>query len=128
MNCDCYCDASGYSGDNDFCHFISKSNPVAKKEHICTECKRVIKKGEQYEYWFVVCGKPSTYKTCIDCISVRNVFFRNNWTFTEIYWDLCDFIIEIDGDISSDCIRKLTPAARIKICDMIEEAWERNNE
>jgi hypothetical protein len=44
----------------------------ARKEHKCTECGSVIKKGEEYEYisgmWD---GTWDFFKTCQDCIDIR---------------------------------------------------------
>ena len=47
--------------------------PTARKEHKCCECKRTIKKGEKYSYFFGVWyedgyGKfTGAYKTCLEC-------------------------------------------------------------
>jgi len=66
MNNDCWCD---YEPPE----LIRKKTPLARKEHRCSECGSVITVGERYEY---VSGKWegdfSTYKTCPDCVAIRD--------------------------------------------------------
>jgi hypothetical protein len=46
---------------------------VAKKEHKCGECTRVIRSGEKYlRERFVFDGEPSTHRTCSHCQVVRH--------------------------------------------------------
>ena len=95
----------------------------AKKDHVCTECYRKILPGEKYERVFGKWdGAVETYKTCSDCLSVRDVFFCGSWGYTSIWEDLYSHIAE--GSIDSDCLVALTPRAREKVCEMIEESWE----
>ena len=65
---DCYCDYEQPS-------FYDKHKPVARKEHRCCECGRVIRKGEEYErvtgMWD---GYIDTFKTCQYCVSLRDAF------------------------------------------------------
>jgi len=62
----CYCD---YNGPE----FYNKTNPVARKSHRCSECGSVINVDEEYErvtgMWD---GYIDTFKTCSDCVEVRN--------------------------------------------------------
>jgi len=63
----CYCDW-GIE-----CSVYNKTRPIAKKDHRCSECASDIKKGERYERVFGVWeGYPNTYKTCVNCLVVRD--------------------------------------------------------
>lgn len=46
---------------------------VARKQHVCEECRREIHVGESYERVFGVWdGSCSVFKTCARCISLRD--------------------------------------------------------
>src|SRR5512141_2158603 len=46
---------------------------AARKDHKCSECGRTIKTGESYEFVFGLAnGKGHTYKTCVQCLNLRN--------------------------------------------------------
>jgi len=123
---DCGCVvADDYDGPE----FYSETMRKARKEHRCTECRRIIEHGEHYEYvtgkWD---GEFSEHKTCPDCLSIRKAFFCKGWGHGAIYEDLWDHIYYMDGSVSSDCIVPLTATARECVCAMIEEAWTRLDE
>ncbi len=69
MNCDC----SGYDGDGPSVY--SSYDRKARKEHKCSECKGIIKKGEKYHYisglWN---GEWSEFKICIPCNNIARDF------------------------------------------------------
>lgn len=45
----------------------------AKEEHVCIECKGIIKKGEQYTYHSGVWeGVGQDFKVCCDCQEIRD--------------------------------------------------------
>lgn len=45
---------------------------VARKEHRCSECRRVIAPGERYESTFGIWEREGhTYKTCSHCLAIR---------------------------------------------------------
>lgn len=95
---------------------------TAKKQHSCYECGNLINRGDKYEYTSGIWdGDPRSYKTCLDCKSLRDVFFRS-WIYTQI-WD--DFRESFDLDsIPEKCLAALTPGARARVCEMIEACWE----
>lgn len=98
---------------------------TARKSHQCTECGREIEPGERYECAVGDWGDGlSVYKTCADCLSVRNEFFCESWIFTEVWERVGEHISDLSGNISERCIASLTPRARDHICDMIEEYWD----
>lgn len=105
---------------------LSIKTPTAKKkEHICRECRRVIKLGEKYLIENLVFdGEFSNYITCLDCKSIRDEFFTGGWYWGEILWMLHDHIYDSGGDVSEECLCKLTPVARARVCDMVERAWD----
>lgn len=46
---------------------------AARKDHKCSECSRVIKAGESYEFVFGIAeGEGHTYKTCTQCLALRD--------------------------------------------------------
>lgn len=64
---ECYCDY------DETWKLYEKSNPVARKQHKCNECKAPILPGERYEYVFALSSDGvSTYKTCQHCTGARD--------------------------------------------------------
>ncbi len=118
---DCSCI---YMGDYDGPEFCSELYPTAAKEHECGECGKTIEVGEKYEKttgcWE---GTFNTHKTCLDCVSMRDSFFCDGWCYTRIWEFLSDHIMEVQGQVSSECLVPLTPRAREKVCELIEEQW-----
>jgi len=123
MECSCVVNVDC---DGDSAEFASTRMVTAKKPHLCSECNKTIAPGEEYEY---MCGKWDgdfeTYKTCIDCASIRNAFFCT-WCYGTVIEDLSTNFIEGCGfDVpSSECMSKLTPRALDMVCDLIEESWD----
>jgi hypothetical protein len=118
-----------YVGDYDGPEFCSTTHYVARQEHKCIECGRAIVKGERYEYvsgkWD---GSMDVFKTCEDCESVRDAFFCDGFLYGGI-WEylgehLRDVIAPHGANVDSSCIIPLTPRARDKVCDMIEDIWQ----
>lgn len=76
----CYCDYDPPT-------VYSEKIVVARLEHKCCECRRIIKPGEQYERVFGVWdGISETYKTCRICLDLREYVNSNIpcfcWMFT----------------------------------------------
>lgn len=109
--------------------FYNEKMPIARKQHICGECGRKIERGEPYENFS---GKWedtfSTYKTCNNCLSIRDEFFCEGWSFGFLYENLWEHIREIDGQISGECILSLTLGAKETVLDMIDRLWEESEE
>ena len=61
---DCYCDYDGPSVWN-------STEPVARVEHECYECRCTILPGEKYEYVWGIWDYPETFKTCPRCLALR---------------------------------------------------------
>ncbi len=85
----------------------------ARKEHVYCECGRKINKNERYEcYKLIYDGEISRFKTCLDCISLRDAFF-DSWSFTNIWNDFHEYIDEANGDeINWSALSKLTDPAQ----------------
>ena len=116
-NCSCSIEAS----EGEPCSFLNIKYIRARKKHNCCECKKIIQPKEQYERlsgcWE---GGFGTYKTCMDCVSIRKAFFCT-FVFESLYEYLREEIRETDGDLSQDCIAMLTPKAKEKVLKMIDE-------
>ena len=78
----CTCDPSvGETFD-----LFDESFPIACKEHTCTECNRIIKKGERYQRVRALFeGRWEHYKTCIGCQRLRE--------------DICGCYGDLDADV-----------------------------
>lgn len=115
--------------DNGCVEFCRTFKPVAKKEHRCQECGRIIQPGEQYLYeTFLWDGKFGFHKTCADCWSIRTSFFGAGFQYGGILGDLNEHINYLRGDIAEIHMVCLTPAARERVCGMIERAWKYHSE
>ena len=140
MNCTCI-----DMDVNDYSEVLSDIMPTARKEHRCIECNRAIHIGEKYRKENTIYdGRFETYKTCIDCNSIRNEFICGGWYWGEILEAVAEIenklgqlaqqarnieavgnnIHDCGADISESAIAELTKPARERICEMIEEYWD----
>lgn len=121
---ECSCTVANYGGDY-YHEMINVRIPVARKQHECVECRKTIEPGEKYEYLVQVYGGDfQTYKTCLDCRQVVDIFFSDGGTFGRVWPDLRQSIIDSEGEIPEDCIKKLSPVNLEKVCAIIEECYE----
>lgn len=101
----------------------------ARKAHKCVECGEVIFPGTRYErasgIWD---GEPLRFHTCLDCISVRSAFFCSSHEYSSMWDELREHLRGLDGAVPSDCIAKVSPKAREKICNYIESVWSKKEE
>jgi len=119
MECACTIDTYFEGGSASFC---SEKIVTARKKHKCCECYRTINAGEKYEKVAGVWGGDfSTYKTCIDCVSVRNEFFNGGYIFENIWSEIKAHNHESQGAISEDCLVNLTPKSKSAVADIIED-------
>lgn len=114
-----------YVGDYDQPSCSNQTIRQAVKPHECCECKRVIGVGEKYEVisgmWD---GHFSTYKTCKDCLSIRDEFFCEGYFFGQVLEYLREYLDECNGKIPAKCLLSLTPDAMSRVCGMIDKIWE----
>ena len=109
--------------DNDWGEYpgcFSAKNRKARKEHTCCECGETIPKGALYRYESGIWeGEPQDYKTCLDCISVRDAFFCGS-VFGSVWEDMRDMVYDYK-EVSSEKINSLTPKAREKVIALVDE-------
>jgi len=118
-----------YIDDYEVAKCGTQKTQKARKEHKCTECGRTIQPGEEYEYyWGVWDYGPETYKTCMDCLSIRESFFCKGYIFSNLYQDLIEHIYYEGGQITSECLTPLTKTAREQVCEIIERVWEEDED
>jgi hypothetical protein len=83
-------------------------------------------KGEKYErVEYVFEDDFYTDKTCNDCLSIVKEFFCGGCCIDTMYEDFELHLEEIDGQIKSECLERLTPRAKAKVIDMIDSIWAR---
>ena len=120
MECSCTVEVDIYD-DGPSCHH--EKIQTANKKHQCCECGKRIIPGEKYEYAAGIWdSKAHVYKTCLDCKSLRDVFF-DAFSYTEIWECFYDEFGSITPEVPESCISKLTPGARAKVCEYIEDCW-----
>lgn len=96
---------------------------IARKAHRCDECYRDIEPTEQYrEERGLWDGEWSTWRTCADCISVRDAM-TCHYEYGALWVNVADFVIDVRGDVPEDCLAALTPRARERLCALIEDVW-----
>jgi len=113
--------------DYDLPDFYVSETRRARKEYKCGECRRQIQSGETYEHvrgkWD---GAITVYRTCVDCLSVRNSFFCDGFVHGNI-WEVLeehlDELVRFGNGVADSCIAPLTPRAREQVCDFVEEIW-----
>jgi len=69
-------------------------------------------------------GEFFVERMCMDCRSVTEHLFCG-FTFGQVWEDLRDHLYDTGGEISWAKVAMLTPAAREKVCDIIENVWRR---
>jgi hypothetical protein len=118
------CACSNIDVDNDGTYQLcSYAETIARKDHICGECHRIITSGEKYErFTGMFDGKFYTEKTCGDCLSLRKNFFSG--FFFKCLWEEWRENMEYCWyQIPEAKLAALTPAARAKCCEAIENWW-----
>ena len=99
---------------------FSAKDRKARKEHTCCECGETIPKDALYRYESGIWeGEPQDYKTCLDCISVRDTFFCG-FVFGSVWEDMRVMVYDY-GEVSSEKINSLTPKAREKVIALVDE-------
>jgi hypothetical protein len=97
----------------------------------CVECGRVIEPGEEFEHFVGVdtyYDRVLNYSTCLDCQSIRNEFFCKGWLYGDALDDVRYHVEEMNGEISSECLARLTPGAREIVVEFIDDVFNDINE
>jgi len=96
----------------------------ARKQYECGECRKKINIGERYERYTIVssdgCGE---FKTCLDCVSLRDTFCKGGSVFGGVRDQILECIYYDNPPWGQ--IAKLTKVSRDWICDKIEKGWEK---
>ena len=96
---------------------------TARKIHRCAECCRDILPGETYrEERGLWDGEWSRWKTCADCLSVRDTMF-SQYQYGALWEDVAAYVDDVRGNVPEDCMAALTPRARNHMCALVEDVW-----
>jgi hypothetical protein len=117
MNCDVCIGVD----DVDQPDFYNTSEPRARNPVKCCECGRTVPAGERYHK--VVAkwdGVLNTYKQCLQCKEIQQVFACGNSYFLEQLWDDME---QVFGSlrVSSPCFQALSLEAK---AFLTEKWWE----
>jgi hypothetical protein len=119
------CSCEVFDGlDEDCCIQTLKCKLVeSRKTFQCCECGIKMPPGTKHEYFS---GRHDggflSFRTCMDCLALRIVFFKNGWFYEQIWDDFREFLR--DGNLATEsCISALPPVARGKVCDLIQSMW-----
>lgn len=105
---------------------LSEGDVRAAKEHVCIECRKPIVKGQVHRVETTLFeGKITRYRTCLDCYSLRKVFFCEGFYYHGLLEMLQEHVRECDGNVICDGVSQLTPGAKDRLFKMIEEEWAR---
>lgn len=116
MNCSCsamYMDVEGY--------FTSRHRKAAK-EHVCPECKGIIKKGDKYLFSTLFYeGGIQNSKMCASCESIVYQFFQDGYYIGQVWDDLAGYLDSSwSEDLPSECVVNLHPDAKDAVCDILQ--------
>jgi len=121
LSCECNIDVDH---DGEYATCYTSKMVTARKKHVCDECLKDITAGDLYEYLSMKFdGSFCVYKTCLACKSIRDIFF-SSWVYTEVWESFRNEFGWTDSIIPESCISELTPGARDRVCEFIEESWE----
>lgn len=88
---------------------------TARRTHTCFECREEIKPGQRYEYASGVWGqRPSSYKTCLSCVEIRNHFACEGFLFGQLWSDLEENFFP-DMRAGGPCMEGLSPEAKARL-------------
>lgn len=117
MDCSCIYVSENEKGWD----FFQEQNIVAKKEHLCCECGKIIKIGELYRReGGKIDGDFETFKLCLDCVNIRDIFFCN-FTYGEVWNDLRQWLIDGNFEIPGDWMVALIPSARDRVTEFMDK-------
>lgn len=82
MHCDCSICNYDYEGF-DYVNIVIRK---ARREHVCCECKEIIKVGSNYQYVHGVYDAHwYTYKTCQRCVTIRDDYCSSGFVYGWLY-------------------------------------------
>lgn len=104
--------------------FTNRTEPKARKVHVCEECHREIKPGEKYERQAGLYeGKIDVHKTCMLCVEIREVFrCGKSYYFGQLWEAMHEHAFE-QLTMSSECFTELSAAAKERVLEEWRE-WK----
>jgi hypothetical protein len=82
---------------------------ACRKPFLCCECKREVPKGKPYEKSVMKYeGDFYTYRTCMDCVNIRDGLRCGQGFLCESLWD---DITEVFDQITTGCLAKIETAS-----------------
>ena len=82
---------------------------ACRKPFLCCECKREVPKGKSYEKSVMKYeGEFYTYRTCMDCVNIRDGLRCGRGFLYESLWD---DITEVFDQITTGCLAKIETAS-----------------
>lgn len=91
----------------------------AKKDYRCCECHGPISAGTEYlSETALLSDGWSTYRTCLDCASIRKALFKEAWEWGGMFEYLRSHLDSSGGVIPSHCFADMTPEARETVMDL----------
>ena len=85
---------------------VRREDRVARKRHVCCECRGEIAPGRKYQYvrgmWD---GHWSTYRTCAPCAQIREDFMSCGYAYGCLWGDLRDVLGYADGGEDEEWLR-----------------------
>lgn len=68
---------------------LSRTQPTARKQHICYECGTTIRSGEKYQKDATVFEEEfHDYKICMTCLKIRDNLFECGWYYGGIWEEI----------------------------------------
>ncbi len=115
MSCE-VCIGSDY--DEGTTETLSDSHPVARKPHVCCECKRTIERGERYQRYVGKWeGDFIRYDTCTQCEEIRTVFCcGEGWMWMSLWEDMRELAFPV-LTTATECFQELSPPAKQFVLD-----------
>lgn len=105
---DCYCDYDAPS----FYHCETRK---ARKQHVCSECHKAIRPGDQYEHVNGKWDDVSTFKTCSRCLDLKAFVRAHVPCFCWEHGNIVDGAIETAQEFGHEAPGLLFGAYRRKI-------------
>ena len=109
------CPLEGTDACDDVLEAFTATTRKARKDHRCYECREVILKGTKYRYESgIFDGGPSSFKTCLSCVEIRDHFACNGYIYGQL-WDDLEQNFFPDMKAGGPCMEGLSPAAKDRL-------------
>ena len=119
------CNVCLWAADDVHNRFFVASEVRARTSHECCECRQPIPSGSRYrrEVGKSDDGEMFSYKTCVICAEIRDVFTCGNAFYFTTLWDEMEQQAFPELTTASECFVDLSPAAKAVVMDRWR-AWK----